>query len=338
MFIVCVGNIAMGGTGKSPIVRNLAAFFLSKGHPVAIASRGMGGSKHPVYASSQQLHQEAHHSHTYLSDENREHFELLLAQFPKDLFFILQNKKRRDSLLYLKNIAPAAIVILDDGLQHFDCPRDINICVWQPDLLRNAPPYCFPLGPYREGFGARSMQGLLNHFDYRFWSRTTKQNEILFQEGIALSLKKFSHTPNSCDVSVCYEFRMVNIVINTQQNDYTFEDMATPQVNNNSQKIGIACGIAHPQGFLNDLKAVLPKTVSYDCLFLSDHSPVTKKLEIFIENHNIIILTLKDFFRWISNENTRELLKSKTLWGCLVNVDFQIPLPLLEKSLCIEKT
>ena len=76
--VICVGNISIGGSGKSPVVQALAAEYLQKGFVVGIAARGITDFKDPVYIDSSHLSDDLIH----LSDENREHYEILKIKFP----------------------------------------------------------------------------------------------------------------------------------------------------------------------------------------------------------------------------------------------------------------
>ena len=42
-FVISVGNFTTGGVGKTPVVAELAKYFIEKGDRVAIVSRGYGG-------------------------------------------------------------------------------------------------------------------------------------------------------------------------------------------------------------------------------------------------------------------------------------------------------
>ena len=42
--VICVGNIHLGGTGKTPAVRMVAQWFADRGYRVGVLSRGYGGS------------------------------------------------------------------------------------------------------------------------------------------------------------------------------------------------------------------------------------------------------------------------------------------------------
>src|SRR4029077_18573924 len=43
--VVCVGNLVAGGAGKTPVALALAAWFLERGVPVHIVTRGYGGAE-----------------------------------------------------------------------------------------------------------------------------------------------------------------------------------------------------------------------------------------------------------------------------------------------------
>src|SRR5690606_26081264 len=87
--VICFGNILVGGTGKTPIVRRYAENKLKDGFYIAIASRGIHGKSVIVYSDDYALE-----NLNKLSDENREHFELLKNHFPNSNFVIYQNKSR----------------------------------------------------------------------------------------------------------------------------------------------------------------------------------------------------------------------------------------------------
>src|SRR5215475_3886800 len=92
--VVSVGNLTVGGTGKTPMVLWLAETFLAEGKSVAILSRGYGGE-----AGS--------------SDE----VELLRQRLgARARFGIGADRFREGSSLERR--APVDVFLLDDGFQH----------------------------------------------------------------------------------------------------------------------------------------------------------------------------------------------------------------------------
>jgi tetraacyldisaccharide 4'-kinase len=325
--IVCIGNIILGGTGKSPLVRKCALEYLNKGYLVAIASRGIGKHLTTVHIGKNYNLDKLSH----LSDENREHYEILNHDsFKNSNFYILQSKKRLESLKFFLNEIHIhnydinkTIFILDDGLQHFSCPRDYNICVWSPNILFNSPHFCMPIGPYREGFGKDSFRNLLNNFDFRFWSRTKFENRDQFKENIIKSLEKYQTIPSQKDIIIQYKTTFYNFNT-THQNFVNIQNEIDKEQAKNYfydiDTITIVTGIANPKNFINDLKNIINnKKIKH--IFLDDHSELTNQAINLLGNSQCLIITLKDLFRWHQNPKFYKSIKNKKIIGCTVDAN-----------------
>lgn len=269
---ICIGNVLIGGTGKSPVVQKIALSFLNEGWVVAIAARGIGKNINPYYICSMDEKQGINS----LSDENREHYEILKKSFPNKIFYILQNKTRIKSLQFLlseikKNNynSEKTIFIMDDGLQHFSCPRDINVCLWSPILLLNSPNFAMPIGPYREGFGKTSFQNLLQTFDFRFWSRTQISHLSKYQNDIGFSLSKYSLFPNEKDFSIIYNILYFSLSFfdNKISLGSTMNESDAKNKIDGQKPICVVAGIAHPKNFLKDLNGILSGYNNINTLF-----------------------------------------------------------------------
>lgn len=101
--IICVGNLSVGGTGKSPMVLHLVTL-LSKDHSVAVLSRGYGRkTKGFVEVAVDALSQE-------VGDEPLQ----LKKQFPQVTVVVCEDRKvALDQLKYKVDV-----VLMDDGFQH----------------------------------------------------------------------------------------------------------------------------------------------------------------------------------------------------------------------------
>ena len=139
--VIVVGNISVGGTGKTPIIINLAKQLIEAGFQPAIISRGYGGiasasknSVTPVFSDSDP---------GYCGEE-----PVLIAQSLKNVPVIIA-ASRASAYLHVANTLHCDVVLSDDGLQHYQLPRSIEIAVIDSKQgLGNG--LLIPSGPLRE--------------------------------------------------------------------------------------------------------------------------------------------------------------------------------------------
>lgn len=138
--IIVVGNLTVGGVGKTPLVIALANQLQSRGLRVGIVSRGYGSTiKHYPH----EVHRES--DAALVGDE-----PLLLAK--KTDCPVVIAPKRAKAIQYLLDNHQSQIIISDDGLQHYAMGRAVEIVVI--DGLRGlGNGFCIPAGPLREGVG-----------------------------------------------------------------------------------------------------------------------------------------------------------------------------------------
>jgi tetraacyldisaccharide 4'-kinase len=135
--VVVVGNITVGGTGKTPLVAWLARQLSEAGYKPGIVSRGYGGraNRHPVMVT--QASQPAE-----VGDE-----PLILVRQTKLPVCICVD--RVAAARHLLAEADVNIVISDDGLQHYRLARDLEFAVLDGErMLGNG--RLLPAGPLRE--------------------------------------------------------------------------------------------------------------------------------------------------------------------------------------------
>lgn len=135
--IVVVGNITVGGVGKTPLVIAIAKQAIQRGLCVGIVSRGYGASisLFPHEISSDD-------SAALVGDE-----PLLMAQ--KTRCPVVIAPKRVEAVQYLLNKYSPDLIISDDGLQHYALGRAVELVV--VDGLRGfGNGLCLPAGPLRE--------------------------------------------------------------------------------------------------------------------------------------------------------------------------------------------
>ena len=138
--VLSVGNLAVGGTGKTPAVAWLASRLVVSGEKVAVLSRGYGRSER------RPLRVEATHSAREVGDE-----PLLLARaLPGVPVYVGAD---RVALARWAHREGAAWAVLDDGFQHRRLARDVDLLVVDASSpLGNG--RLLPAGPLRESPGA----------------------------------------------------------------------------------------------------------------------------------------------------------------------------------------
>ncbi|CDZ77462.1 Tetraacyldisaccharide 4'-kinase [Legionella massiliensis] len=146
--IIVVGNLTVGGVGKTPLVIALAEQLKSRGLKVGIVSRGYGST----------LKQFPHE--VSLSDKTSQAGDepFLIAQ--KTGCPVVIAPKRVQAVQYLLDKYQSQIIISDDGLQHYAMGRSIEIVVID-GLRRLGNGLCLPAGPLRETVSRLGKSDLL---------------------------------------------------------------------------------------------------------------------------------------------------------------------------------
>lgn len=140
--VIVVGNLVVGGSGKTPFILWLAEKLKQAGFRCGIVSRGYGGQS-KIWPQSV----------TADSDPN------LVGDEPVVLAKKLQvpvvvSPKRAEAVAYLEEMVKDSgehldVIISDDGLQHFAMARDIEVAMFDGERgLGNG--LCMPSGPLRE--------------------------------------------------------------------------------------------------------------------------------------------------------------------------------------------
>ena len=135
--VVVIGNLTVGGVGKTPLVIALAKQMQAKGLRVGIVSRGYG-AKSKYYPHEIGLEDSAE----LVGDE-----PLLIAK--KTGCPVVISPKRVDAVHYLLDKHQSQIILSDDGLQHYAMGRAIEIVVID-GLRQLGNGLCLPAGPLRE--------------------------------------------------------------------------------------------------------------------------------------------------------------------------------------------
>ena len=155
--VISIGNLTVGGTGKTPVVEKFARTLQDHGRKVAILSRGYKSKKPPLFRRLQRkwLGMErkkpriVHDGEKLLLDSRFAGDEpFMLARSLKDVI-VLVGKDRVKSALYAVKEMGCDILLLDDGMQYLDLRHRLDICL----IDAQAPfgnEYLLPRGTLRE--------------------------------------------------------------------------------------------------------------------------------------------------------------------------------------------
>ncbi len=134
--VIVVGNISVGGTGKTPMVVALVNELQQLGYKPGVASRGYGGQ-----ATQALLVTDAHNAEQ-VGDE-----PLLIANSTQAMVVVGQN--RMEVIEALINSYHCDVIVCDDGLQDYRFEHDIEIIMVDGDRIFGNHKL-LPAGPLRE--------------------------------------------------------------------------------------------------------------------------------------------------------------------------------------------
>jgi tetraacyldisaccharide 4'-kinase len=140
--VISIGNITVGGTGKTPIVALIARHCLESGKRVAVLTRGYGGlseGKTGIVSDGRNI---------LMTSAEAGDEPFMLAEKIPGLMVVVGADRYKAGLYAVEHLDPD-IFILDDGFQHMRLHRDLNIL-----LLDNSRPFgngrVLPAGLLRE--------------------------------------------------------------------------------------------------------------------------------------------------------------------------------------------
>jgi len=225
--VVSVGNLTVGGTGKTTCVEFITKKFLSLGKRVAILSRGYGGSRREYWLQCEAgrlvLNGEGEAIVDGLADEPP-----LLARRLEGVPVIVGARRERTGQMACAQF-DVDTVVLDDGFQHRRVHRDCDIV-----LIHARMPFggwaMLPRGPMREPLSALSRAQVII---------ITKADEALGTLG-ALEERLQAFNPEAALVTAVHEACALVDGMTGQRYDPTHLD---------GRRVGLLSSIGDPSGF-----------------------------------------------------------------------------------------
>ncbi|RLB71961.1 MAG: tetraacyldisaccharide 4'-kinase [Deltaproteobacteria bacterium] len=257
--VVSVGNLAVGGTGKTPVVDWLVKEFQKQGKRPAVVSRGFAGNFSGdvgVVSSGAGILMTA----AECGDEPC----LLAKRNPDCPVFIA--KKRVDAIKIIESSKNVDLIILDDGFQHQAVKRDVDLVLLDSTSpLGNGKP--LPAGNLRE------FPGALKRADLLLMTRAGVQNR---QHFMGFKVYESYHQLSTTAISL--------------------DGQAVPVSQLSGLKVLAFAGIADPENFFVSLENA---GFRLDCkLGFADHvtyqGEILNKLQLAAADVDALITTEKD--------------------------------------------
>ena len=219
--IICVGNLSVGGSGKTPHI-NYIAKLLSPNYKVAILSRGYGRK------SSGFNYVELDSITSTVGDE-----PLQLKQNNPNCIVAANNNRNKGVEKILIDHPETNVILLDDGFQHRSIKAGLNIILTpfhNPFIKDNL----LPLGTLRESANAATRADII------LVSKTPKNANPTEKKGIIESLNLKAHQKGYFSSITYHKYKCI-------ENNTELE-------NEQNYNITLVCGIANPTPLVNHLQ------------------------------------------------------------------------------------
>lgn len=263
-FVISIGNLTVGGTGKTPVTEYLTSLFSNK-VPTAILSRGYGRKTRGFILA---------HSASTPAEIGDEPMQYFLKFNPNVLVAVSENRVQG-----AENIAVTApekkLLLLDDAFQHRAIARDINLLLndFQRPFYQDLP---FPAGRLRETRnGAGRADAII----------VTKSPALLadhVRNDITIAIRQFSKP----ETPVFFSFLEYG-----EPESYAGGHVSL-------KKVKMAAGIANPLPFAAYLRARFD--VTDEVVFKDHHNYTPADVEELIKNlknDTFVVTTEKDMVK-----------------------------------------
>ncbi len=286
--VLVIGNIFVGGTGKTPVVIALVKALIEKGWHPGVISRGYGVDIGPT----------ARVGRAPLDPEQFADEPALIAEQTGATLAVHPNRKKAIESL-LSHSPEIDLIISDDGLQHLALNRTLEIIVQDQRKVGNG--CVMPAGPLRESIARLNLvQAIVTTIAFN--AGTDPTAAPCPQSGI------HGTSPRATNMSL----RTVSFRNLTQQQSLTPAEFKNQVLN---QTVAAAAGIGAPEKFFDSLRSQgfsLNQTLA-----LPDHHRFTRDTFSSLQT-DCILITAKDAVKC-------QHLNDSRIWVVQVDACFSDP-------------
>jgi tetraacyldisaccharide 4'-kinase len=241
--VLSIGNITMGGTGKTPITDFCVKYYQRRRIKLAVVSRNYKAEVKNIA----QVDVTAPEAAVYFGDE-----PVLLAQRnPQSVFYVGPQKFQTAKFVFEAH--NPQLIIIDDGFQHRQLYRDVDLVILDAtEPMKNYD--CVPAGRAREPLSslARATAILI-----------TKTNlaPTAFVDGLVEELRQKYNKP-----IFTFTYEVLRLRQHASSSEVWLKDCA-------GSSVMLVSGIAKPESFAKNLEAFSVNVVKHR--IFSDHYPYT---------------------------------------------------------------
>jgi tetraacyldisaccharide 4'-kinase len=251
--VIAVGNITLGGTGKTPLVEYIARYLHREAHRVAILTRGYGRASRAMQTLNAPRHSSGDEppnrpSYREVGDE-----PLMLARALPDVPIVV-HKDRYEAGRWATLTFGADVLVLDDAYQHLRLVRDLNLL-----LIDASDPFgdfeMVPRGRLREPlYGIKRADAII----------VTRADRPFDQAQMLAIIRRFcgDQVPVMYITSGITGLRHLETGVVYEPREFV------------DWKAAVLCGIGNPRAFAED---ILQAGIDIVCEnFFRDHHPFTQ--------------------------------------------------------------
>jgi tetraacyldisaccharide 4'-kinase len=291
--VISVGNLTLGGTGKTPVVIDLARRFIAQGYSTGILSRGYGRTSRAPYIVASRGNGLL--PSVKVEDIGDEPF--LIGLTVPEVKLVIGANRRQTARLAVEELG-CQVLLLDDGFQHLPLSRNLDVVLFDinddPRKLT-----VFPQGRLREPLTslARADALVFTKVTEGDDARLATYSQYLNRFNKTCSVASMGLEPSSL-VGLCAE-------------GASLELSALKGL-----KVGAFCAIARPEGFFEAIKAsgatIVEELAMRDHHWFSSSELLNFQKAAAKNQADLLLCTMKDLVRLFRlNEDLDESFKSR---------------------------
>ncbi len=296
--VVSIGNLSVGGTGKTPLVDWVVKYYLSIGCTPAIVSRGYRRETKGVQLVSD--------GQNILLGSRESGDETAMLAWNNPNAMVMVAEKRKDAITYIvKRFAKRlpSVIILDDAFQHRQIHRELNIA-----LINASEPFfnakMLPEGRLREPLKNLKRANLI------------VLNKISDPQKADTIEKKLDQTGKPV-----IKARLKTAELVCVSGAFTTSEEARSMKEINAFAFA---GISSPESFIESLKQEGVNIAAHR--FFNDHAPYSvKKLQAIRKEAEAkglsLITTEKDYFRMLGHPELIRIITARPCYYLKVETD-----------------